>query len=59
MLKKSRNHLAADQRRLTPIENQPTYPRSSAFICGLYVFFSNLLMAKPQKPKPKHPRTKT
>jgi hypothetical protein len=38
VLKNARNHLAADQRRLTPIENKTTYPRSSAFICGSLPF---------------------
>jgi hypothetical protein len=46
MLKKAKANLAADKRRKTPIENKElilSYPRSSAFICGPYAFFSSLL----------------
>jgi hypothetical protein len=39
MLKKSRNHLAADQRRLTPFENKQLI-RVHLRLSAAYMFFS-------------------
>ena len=38
-----RMHLAADERRFTPIKNKLPYLCSSAFICGPESFFKRLL----------------